>query len=286
MAMDFWEKFWHKSGARVKVPTVLQMEATECGAASLAMVLAHYGLWVPLEKLRSECGVNRDGSKASNVMRAAKARGCEVHGYRWEAESLREEQDYPLIIHWEFNHFLVLEGIRGDKVYLNDPAMGRRTVYWDEFVTSYTGIALTIRPGAGFQPAGHRYNVFKAVAQKLWQDKWGMEGKAAELGMAGVCFLSGEDPQWESFLKIVFKDMETGEAGFKKGIHPIQKALFTSEMLKNCGMEDEAEQLADQITHLGGEIYSSISGKGRKGKMMKLLKEESNPKLYQLLFAK
>ena len=133
MAMDFWEKFWHKSGARVKVPTVLQMEATECGAASLAMVLAHYGLWVPLEKLR-------------------------------------EEQDYPLIIHWEFNHFLVLEGIRGDKVYLNDPAMGRRTVYWDEFVTSYTGIALTIRPGAGFQPAGHRYNVFKAVAQKLWQD--------------------------------------------------------------------------------------------------------------------
>ena len=185
MAMDFWEKFWHKSGARVKVPTVLQMEATECGAASLAMVLAHYGLWVPLEKLRSECGVNRDGSKASNVMRAAKARGCEVHGYRWEAESLREEQDYPLIIHWEFNHFLVLEGIRGDKVYLNDPAMGRRTVYWDEFVTSYTGIALTIRPGAGFQPAGHRYNVFKAVAQKLWQDKWGM----TFLILLGLCMI-------------------------------------------------------------------------------------------------
>jgi NHLM bacteriocin system ABC transporter peptidase/ATP-binding protein len=161
------------------------MEATECGAASLAMVLAHYGLWVPLEKLRSECGVNRDGSKASNVMRAAKARGCEVHGYRWEAESLREEQDYPLIIHWEFNHFLVLEGIRGDKVYLNDPAMGRRTVYWDEFVTSYTGIALTIRPGAGFQPAGHRYNVFKAVAQKLWQDKWGM----TFLILLGLCMI-------------------------------------------------------------------------------------------------
>ena len=174
MVREFLQKLWHKSGARVKVPTVLQMEATECGAAALAMILAHYGLWVPLEKLRAECGVNRDGSKASNVMRAAMARGCEVHGYRWEAESLREEQDYPLIIHWEFNHFLVLEGIVGDTVYLNDPAMGRRTVPWSEFVTSYTGIALTVRPSAKFKPAGHRYNVFKAVAVKLWEDKWGM----------------------------------------------------------------------------------------------------------------
>ena len=174
MVRDFLRKVFNKSGARVKVPTVLQMEATECGAASLAMVLAHYGLWVPLEKLRAECGVNRDGSKASNVMRAAMGRGCEVHGYRWEAESLREEQDYPLIIHWEFNHFLVLEGIVGDTVYLNDPAMGRRTVPWSEFVTSYTGIALTVRPSAKFKPAGHRYNVFKAVAVKLWKDKWGM----------------------------------------------------------------------------------------------------------------
>ena len=110
MVMDFLHNLGNKQGRRVKVPTVLQMEATECGAASLAMILAHYGLWIPLEKLRAECGVNRDGSKASNVMRAAKARGCEVHGYRWEAESLRAEQDYPLIIHWEFNHFLVFEG--------------------------------------------------------------------------------------------------------------------------------------------------------------------------------
>ena len=174
MGFDFFGKFHKNRGRRVKVPTVLQMEATECGAAALSMILAHYGLWIPLEKLRAECGVNRDGSKAGNVMRAAQARGCEVHGYRWEAESLREEQDYPLIIHWEFNHFVVLEGIIDDTVYLNDPGVGRRTVPWDEFLTSYTGIALSIRPGTGFKPAGHRYNVFKAVAQKLWQDKWGM----------------------------------------------------------------------------------------------------------------
>ena len=161
-------------GKRVKVPTVLQMEATECGAASLAMVLAHYNLWIPLEKLRAECGVNRDGSKASNIMKAARGRGCEVHGYRWEADNLREEGEYPLIIHWEFNHFVVMEGISGDTVYLNDPAMGRRTVPWDEFRTSYTGIALTVAPGPSFRPEGHRYHVSTDIARKLWHDREGM----------------------------------------------------------------------------------------------------------------
>ena len=130
----------------VKVPTILQMEATECGAASLAMILAHYGLWIPLEKMRQECGVNRDGSKASNVMKAAKARNCEVHGYRWEADNLREEGTFPMIIHWEFNHFVVLEGIKGDTVFLNDPALGRRTVKFEDFRTSYTGVALRLTP--------------------------------------------------------------------------------------------------------------------------------------------
>ena len=174
MAFEFLNKFHIGQGNRVKVPTILQMEATECGAACLAMVLAHYGLWIPLEKLRAECGVNRDGSKASNMLRAAKRRNCEVHGYSWDAENIREEPEFPLIIHWEFNHFVVLEGIINDKVYLNDPALGRRIVDWEEFLYSYTGIALAIKPGPGFKPEGHRYNVFKAVGEKLWQDKWGM----------------------------------------------------------------------------------------------------------------
>ena len=174
MAFEFLNKLHIGQGNRVKVPTILQMEATECGAACLAMVLAHYGLWIPLEKLRAECGVNRDGSKASNMLRAAKRRNCEVHGYSWDAENIREEPEYPLIIHWEFNHFVVLEGIINDRVYLNDPALGRRTVDWEEFLYSYTGVALTVRPGPDFKPEGHRYNVFKAVGEKLWQDKWGM----------------------------------------------------------------------------------------------------------------
>ena len=157
---------------RVKVPTILQMEATECGAASLSMILSHYKLWLPLEKLRQECGVNRDGSKASCVIRAARNRGCDANGYRWNADRLKELMEFPLIIHWEFNHFVVLEGIKGDTVYLNDPAMGRRTVKWDEFRTSYTGVALRVVPNENFKPEGERYNIFKDVAIKLSRDKW------------------------------------------------------------------------------------------------------------------
>ncbi|MBR0060188.1 MAG: ATP-binding cassette domain-containing protein, partial [Selenomonadaceae bacterium] len=170
MIFDKIKKFF--STSRVKVPTILQMEATECGAASLSMILAHYNLWLPLEKLRQECGVNRDGSKASCVIRAARNRGCNANGYRWKADRLREIGEFPLIIHWEFNHFVVLEGIKDDTVYLNDPAMGRRTVKWDDFRTSYTGVALRVVPNENFKPEGERYNIFKAVAEKLAQDKW------------------------------------------------------------------------------------------------------------------
>lgn len=156
--------------SRAKVPVILQMEATECGAASLAMVLAYYGLWLPLERLRQECGVSRDGSKASNVLKAARKLGCQAAGYRMMADQLRQEE-YPLIIHWEFNHFVVLEGIKDDTVYINDPAVGRRTVSWDSFQSSYTGISLDIRPGENFRSRGHRYNVVKEIAGRLWQDR-------------------------------------------------------------------------------------------------------------------
>ena len=158
---------------RTKVPTVLQMEATECGAASLAMVLAHYGLWLPLEKLREECGVSRDGSKASNLVKAARRLGCEAKGYRWTAEKLRQKS-FPLILHWEFNHFVVLEGFKQDTACLNDPASGRREVPWESFRTSYTGIALEVKPGSGFRRAGKPYSIVRAVAKKLMADRSAM----------------------------------------------------------------------------------------------------------------
>lgn len=158
---------------RVEVPTVLQMEATECGAASFAMVLAHFGQWVPLERLRQECGVSRDGSKASSIVKAARARKCEVRGYRTLAgEFIEEEQRYPYIIHWEFNHFVVLEGVVKGNAYINDPAVGKRVIPWENFETSFTGVVIDIKPGEGFQPEGRPYSVYAAVAEKLRKDKW------------------------------------------------------------------------------------------------------------------
>ena len=130
-----------RGGRRIEVPTVLQMEAAECGAAALDMVLAYYGLWVPLEEMRETCGVNRDGSKASNIVKAAMKKGCTARGCRWTAKKLKEKE-YPLIIHWEFNHFVVLEGFDDRYAYINDPAAGHRKVPFEQFRTSYTGIAL------------------------------------------------------------------------------------------------------------------------------------------------
>ena len=168
--IDRIKKFLLRRGSRVKVPTILQMEAVECGAACLAMVLAHYGQWVPLEKIRQECGVNRDGVKAGNINRAARKRNCTADGFRYRADQLLGKQ-YPLIIHWEFNHFVVLEGIKNGVAYLNDPAMGRRQIPWAEFRTSYTGITIEIRPTEKFRPEGHRYSVVRAIADKLSRDR-------------------------------------------------------------------------------------------------------------------
>ena len=120
-------------------PTVLQMEAVECGAAALAMVLAHHGAWIPLERLRIECGVSRDGSKASNILRAAKRFGLSTRAFRQEPSTLYQ-QPMPCIIHWNFNHFVVLEGIRGDTVFINDPAIGRRRppFFWRKRIDALT----------------------------------------------------------------------------------------------------------------------------------------------------
>lgn len=158
---------------QIKTPSMLQMEATECGAASLGMVLAYYGLWLPLEKLRLECGVNRDGSKASNIVKAARRFQCEAKGFRWSAERILEVE-YPLIIHWEFNHFVVLEGFKNGKAYINDPAAGHRTIDWEDFRTSYTGIALQIRPNKEFVKQGGSFHIIKVIAKKLLEDKWTM----------------------------------------------------------------------------------------------------------------
>ncbi len=151
----------------VKVPVVMQMEALECGAASLCMLMAYYDKWVPLEQVRKDCGVSRDGSKASNILKAARSYGFTAKGYRYEPEQLRENGRFPCIIHWEFNHFVVCDGFKGDKVYLNDPARGNYTVPMERFDESFTGICLMIEPGEGFEPGGKPKSIMRFARKRL-----------------------------------------------------------------------------------------------------------------------
>ena len=150
-----------------KVPVIMQLEALECGAASLCMLLAYYGKWIPSEQVRADCGVSRDGSNARNVLRAARGYGMKAQGVRCEPEALRAEGTFPCIVHWEFNHFVVVNGFRGDKVYINDPAKGSCIVSMERFDEAFTGIALMIEPGEDFEPGGKPGSVLAFARERL-----------------------------------------------------------------------------------------------------------------------
>lgn len=147
-------------------PTVLQMEATECGAASLAMVLGKYRSYIPLEELRTACGINRDGSKASNIMKAARSYGLTAKGFRMETEALRKVK-MPCILHWNFNHFVVLEGFKKGKVFINDPASGKKIIGWEELEAAFTGVVLTFDTPSDYVEKGVEPQLYKALFQRL-----------------------------------------------------------------------------------------------------------------------
>ncbi|MBR6940227.1 MAG: NHLP family bacteriocin export ABC transporter peptidase/permease/ATPase subunit [Clostridia bacterium] len=149
-----------------KTPTVFQMEFTECGAASLAMILAYYGRSVPLEQMRTETGVSRDGCNAANILKAARKFGMDCKGFRKEPEDLKKMQ-MPCIIHWNFNHFVVLEGFSGKKVFLNDPALGRRKITEEELDEYFTGVVLTFSPNDSFVKEKQQNTVIEFAKKKL-----------------------------------------------------------------------------------------------------------------------
>lgn len=151
---------------RVKTPTVLQMEAVECGAASLGIVLAYFKRYVSLEELRLKTGVSRDGVKASNMVKAARLYDLIPKAKRADCDTVYYMKP-PMIVHWNFNHFLVIEGFKGDTVYVNDPAMGQYTIDYEEFEESFTGVVIEFDKGENFKPGGVRKSMFSGLFKRI-----------------------------------------------------------------------------------------------------------------------
>ncbi|MEM1483409.1 NHLP family bacteriocin export ABC transporter peptidase/permease/ATPase subunit [Oscillospiraceae bacterium PP1C4] len=167
-----------------KTPTIFQMEATECGAASLTMIFAYYGRFEPLEKMRIETGVSRDGCNAKNLLRAARKYGFIAKGFRKELEDL-DDVALPCIIHWNFNHFVVLEGKKGKDYYINDPGVGRRKLTYDDLDSGFTGVVLTFQPSETFEKSHKKSTLMSFIKTRLK----GQVQPLSALVLFGVCLV-------------------------------------------------------------------------------------------------
>ena len=193
-----------------KVPIVMQMEAMECGAACLAMVLAYYGKWIPLSQLRKLCGISRDGAKLSTVAKTARSLGLNAQGYRYDTQDFLQKADFPCIVHWHFTHFVVVCGHRGRSVYINDPACGSEKISLEEFDEGFTGLCLQFSPGEAFEPSGRQRSMASYLKENLKEAKPTVAFVAAASLIAALVnlllpafsrvfldrILSGQDPHW------------------------------------------------------------------------------------------
>ena len=170
-----------KGGRRITTPLLMQTHATECGAACLGSILAYFGRWVPFTELRSRCEVGRDGSTAAAIARAAKYYGLDCKGWHGNLRHLRT-LPLPLVLFWEFNHFLILEGFDRDHYYLNDPGTGRRKLTVVEFSKGFTGVALRFGRGRAFEPGGVRFNIVRRLPQ-WFAGAWGAAAFAMACGL-------------------------------------------------------------------------------------------------------
>ena len=166
---------------RVKTPLLLQMHATECGAACLGSVLGYFGRWAPLTELREKCEVSRDGSSAASIVRAARHYGLKCSGLSLPSAQLKK-LELPLILFWQFHHFLILEGFDGNHFYLNDPSTGRRRLTAEEFERGYSNIALRFERTEDFKPGGKRPGMLKQLS--AWRaGSWGVVAGALACGL-------------------------------------------------------------------------------------------------------
>ena len=156
-----------KNGVAQKVPVVIQLEALECGAACLTMILAYYEKWIPLEQVRSDCGVSRDGSKAGKILKAARNYGFEAKGFKYDVEDLKKQATFPCILFWNNNHFVVLDGFKGNYAIINDPARGKTRYTIEAFEKNYSGIYLELNPSEVFKPEGKPKSVIAFAKKRL-----------------------------------------------------------------------------------------------------------------------
>ena len=202
----------------VKVPVILQMEALECGAASLAMVLAYYKKWVPLEEVRLACGVSRDGSNALNVAKAAKRYGLNYKSLFISAKNIRKKATYPAIIFWNNCYFVVLDGFKKNYAYLNDPAVGRVRLPMEEFKRAYSNVCIIFEKGENFVPGGKPASALDFLKQSLKGNSSAVALVMTTGTMAVIAgtmipvisrvftdyLLSGKNPSWIHGLLLLF----------------------------------------------------------------------------------